>query len=44
MDFASVGINAASVGYEFRILLKLVTPESLFEISETFYVDEISMF
>ena len=44
MDFASVGMNAASVGYEFRMLLKRVTPESLFEIFETFYVDEISMF
>ena len=44
MDFASVGMNAASVGYEFRMLLKRVTPESLFGIFETFYVDEISMF
>ena len=43
-DFASIGMNAASVGYEFRMLLKRVTPESLFEIFETFYVDEISVF
>ena len=44
MDFASVGMNAASVGYEFRMLLKRVTPESSFEIFEMFYVDEMSMF
>ena len=44
MDFAIVGMNAASVGYEFHMLLKRVTPESLFEIFKMFYVDEISMF
>ena len=43
MDFASVGMNAASVGYEFRMLLKRITPGSFFGIFETFYVDEISM-
>ena len=44
MDFASFGMNAASVGYEFRMLLKRVTPESSFEIFDMFYVDEKSMF
>ena len=44
MDFSSVGINAASVGYEFCMLLKHVTAESSFEIFEMFYVDEMSMF
>ena len=42
MDFASVEMNAASVGYEFRMLLKRVTPESSFEIFDMFYVDEMS--
>ena len=32
MDFASVGMNAASVGEEFRMLLKRVTSESSFAI------------
>ena len=34
MDFASVGMNAASVGEEFRMLLKRVTSESSFQIFE----------
>ena len=34
MDFISVGMKAASVGDEFCMLLKHVTSESLFEISE----------
>ena len=32
MDFVSVGMNAASVGDGFRMLLKRVTSESSFEI------------
>ena len=32
MDFASVGMNAAPVGEEFRMLLKRVTSESSFAI------------
>ena len=33
MDFASVGMNAASVGEEFRMLLKHVTSFQIFEKS-----------
>ena len=33
MDFASVGMNAASVGEEFRMLLKRVTSFQIFEKS-----------
>ena len=34
MDFVSVGMNAASAGNEFCMLLKHVTSENCFEISE----------
>ena len=34
MDFVSVGMNGASVGDEFRMLLKRVSSESSFEIFE----------
>ena len=34
MDFVSVGMNAASVGDEFRMLQKRVTSERSFEIFE----------
>lgn len=34
MDFVRVRMNAASVGDEFRMLLKRVTSESSFEIFE----------
>ena len=34
MDFVSVGMNAASVGDEFRMLLKPVRAKTSFEISE----------
>ena len=34
MDFVSVGMNAASVGDEFRMLLKHVISESSFQILE----------